>query len=154
MFFIWGTFKFLTYKILFKTFKISKINLYTYKFGDKINSKPGLTFHLSSKKILRFKSNRFPLFVSGKGTELEYQYMHNKTLMTLILKNKTSLFWKEKIPKELWSRQKKSYYLSLSHIHMICKPQRFGSTDLELISLSQLQDYMLTKLNGVNYLLL
>ena len=32
--------------------------------------------------------------------------------------------------------------------------RRFGSVDLEFTSLSQPQDYMLTKLNGVNYLLL
>lgn len=37
---------------------------------------------------------------------------------------------------------------------MICKPERVRSTDLEFVSLSQLQDYMLTKLNDVNYVLL
>lgn len=73
--------------------------------------------------------------------------------MTLILKNKTSLFRKEKNTQGIMIRKKKSYYLSLlSHIHMICKPERSASTDLEFISLSQLQDYMLAQLNGVNYL--
>lgn len=37
---------------------------------------------------------------------------------------------------------------------MICKPERVRSTDLEFVSLSQLQDCTLTKLNDVNYVLL
>lgn len=37
-----------------------------------MHSNPGSIFHLSSEHILRFKSNQFHLFVSGKGTGLEY----------------------------------------------------------------------------------
>lgn len=104
---------FLTYKIVFKTFKTSKVKLILYKSGDKIHSKPGSTFHLSSKQILRFKPNWFHLCVGRKGTRLGHRYMYNKTSMAQILKNKTSFILKEKeIAEGVWLGNK--MFLALS----------------------------------------
>ena len=84
--------------------------------------------------------------------------MHTIKLWWLrFLKIKQIYFERKKINTKgiMTKRKKKSYYFSLlRHIYMICKPERVRSTDLEFVSLSQLQDYMLTKLNDVNYVLL